>query len=64
VLAFGVLGWLYLDLLPGRLGLGDGEHLDISMWKIALNVEHLPARQGDRPGLRPHRDARLHRGRQ
>nr|WP_208879844.1 ACR3 family arsenite efflux transporter [Streptomyces armeniacus] len=38
VLAFGLLGWLYLDLLPGWLGLGEGEHLDISMWKIALNV--------------------------
>ncbi|MFI8950993.1 ACR3 family arsenite efflux transporter [Streptomyces sp. NPDC053750] len=38
VLAFGLLGWFYLDLLPGRLGLGDGEHLDISMGKIALNV--------------------------
>ncbi|CAO0826746.1 Arsenical-resistance protein OS=Streptomyces microflavus OX=1919 GN=Smic_09380 PE=3 SV=1 [Streptomyces microflavus] len=36
--AFGLLGWLYLDLLPGWLGLGDGERLDISMWKIALNV--------------------------
>ncbi|GAA0460533.1 ACR3 family arsenite efflux transporter [Streptomyces stramineus] len=38
VVAFGLLGWLYLDLLPGLLGLGDGEHLDISLWKIALNV--------------------------
>ncbi|MEV8588832.1 ACR3 family arsenite efflux transporter [Streptomyces sp. NPDC051180] len=38
VIAFGVLGWFYLDLLPGRLGLGEGETLDISMWKIALNV--------------------------
>lgn len=38
VLAFGLLGWLYLDLLPGWLNLGEGEHLDISMWKIALNV--------------------------
>ncbi|MBB1242976.1 ACR3 family arsenite efflux transporter [Streptomyces durbertensis] len=38
VVAFGVLGWFYLDLLPGWLGLGDGDHLDISMWKIALNV--------------------------
>ncbi|MGW0562293.1 ACR3 family arsenite efflux transporter [Streptomyces sp. NPDC003016] len=38
VIAFGLLGWLYLDLLPGWLGLGEGEHLDISMWKIALNV--------------------------
>ncbi|WP_051718237.1 ACR3 family arsenite efflux transporter [Streptomyces megasporus] len=38
VLAFGLLGWFYLDLLPGWLGLGDGERLDISMWEIALNV--------------------------
>ncbi|MFJ9041803.1 ACR3 family arsenite efflux transporter [Streptomyces sp. NPDC102406] len=38
VLAFGLLGWFYLDLLPGWLGLGEGEHLDISMWRIALNV--------------------------
>jgi ACR3 family arsenite transporter len=35
VIAFGVLGWFYLDLLPGWLGLGDGQRLDISMWKIA-----------------------------
>ncbi len=38
VVAFGLLGWFYLDLLPGRLGLGDGHRLDISMGKIALNV--------------------------
>lgn len=38
VLAFGPLGWFYLDLLPGWLGLGEGQHLDISAWKIALNV--------------------------
>nr|WP_066952849.1 ACR3 family arsenite efflux transporter [Streptomyces lushanensis] len=38
VVAFGLLGWLYLDLLPNRLGLGDGQSLDISMGKIALNV--------------------------
>ncbi|MFD9504601.1 ACR3 family arsenite efflux transporter [Streptomyces sp. NPDC060035] len=38
VIAFGVLGWFYLDLLPGWLGLGDGDKLDISMGKIALNV--------------------------
>jgi ACR3 family arsenite transporter len=38
VLAFGLLGWLYLDLLPGRLGLGDGEHLEVSAGEIALNV--------------------------
>jgi ACR3 family arsenite transporter len=38
VLAFGLLGWFYLDLLPDWLGLGEGEHLDISAWKIAANV--------------------------
>ncbi|MFG3285473.1 ACR3 family arsenite efflux transporter [Streptomyces sp. NPDC048111] len=38
VVAFGLLGWLYLDLLPNWLGLGDGRHLDIPLWKIALNV--------------------------
>ncbi|GAA0956103.1 ACR3 family arsenite efflux transporter [Actinocorallia libanotica] len=38
VLAFGLLGWFYLDLLPGWLGLGEGENLDISMWEIAFNV--------------------------
>ncbi|WP_323183786.1 ACR3 family arsenite efflux transporter [Streptomyces sp. NBC_01306] len=38
VIAFGLLGWLYLDLLPKWLGLGDGQSLDISPWKIALNV--------------------------
>ncbi|PJN27952.1 ACR3 family arsenite efflux transporter [Kitasatospora sp. CB02891] len=38
VVMFGVLGWFYLDLLPGWLGLGDGQHLDVSMGRIALNV--------------------------
>ncbi|MEU7579775.1 ACR3 family arsenite efflux transporter [Streptomyces sp. NPDC041068] len=38
VVAFGLLGWFYLDLLPHWLGLGDGDRLDISMGKIALNV--------------------------
>ncbi|MYZ34431.1 ACR3 family arsenite efflux transporter [Streptomyces sp. MnatMP-M17] len=38
VVAFGLLGWLYLDLLPNWLGLGGGQSLDISMGKIALNV--------------------------
>ncbi|MFD7894906.1 ACR3 family arsenite efflux transporter [Streptomyces sp. NPDC059743] len=38
VVAFGLLGWLYLDLLPNWLDLGDGQSLDISMGKIALNV--------------------------
>ncbi|MEO3755301.1 ACR3 family arsenite efflux transporter [Streptomyces sp. B6B3] len=38
VLAFGLLGWFYLDLLPGWLSLGEGEDLDISAGEIALNV--------------------------
>jgi arsenite transporter len=38
VLMFGLLGWFYLDLLPGWLGLGDGAHLDVSMGTIAVNV--------------------------
>ncbi|WP_372348277.1 ACR3 family arsenite efflux transporter [Streptomyces sp. KL116D] len=38
VIAFGLLGWFYLDLLPGWLGLGDGQGLDVSVWHIALNV--------------------------
>jgi arsenite transporter len=38
VLAFGLLGWFYLDLLPGWLGLGSGQHLHISAATIALNV--------------------------
>jgi ACR3 family arsenite transporter len=38
VIAFGLLGWFYLDLLPRRLNLGDGQGLDVSVWHIALNV--------------------------
>ncbi|MGW6488006.1 ACR3 family arsenite efflux transporter [Streptomyces sp. NPDC055056] len=38
VIAFGLLGWFYLDLLPRWLGLGDGQGLDVSVWHIALNV--------------------------
>jgi arsenite transporter len=38
VVAFGLLGWFYLDLLPGRLGLGNGQDLHISVGRIALNV--------------------------
>ncbi|WDZ88792.1 ACR3 family arsenite efflux transporter [Nocardiopsis sp. HUAS JQ3] len=37
VLVFGLLGWFYLDLLPGWLGL-DTNGLDVSPWTIALNV--------------------------
>ncbi|WP_069170296.1 ACR3 family arsenite efflux transporter [Streptomyces griseus] len=38
VLAFGFLGWFYLDLLPRWMNLGDGQGLDVSVWHIALNV--------------------------
>ncbi|MDX6741021.1 ACR3 family arsenite efflux transporter [Actinocorallia sp. A-T 12471] len=38
VLAFGLLGWFYLDLLPGWLGLDDGGALAVSPWQIAANV--------------------------
>ncbi|MBO0820685.1 MAG: arsenical-resistance protein, partial [Nocardiopsaceae bacterium] len=38
VIAFGLLGWFYLDLLPGWLGLGSGQRLHISGLTIALNV--------------------------
>ncbi|MCX3059450.1 ACR3 family arsenite efflux transporter [Streptomyces beihaiensis] len=38
VVAFSLLGWFYLDLLPRLLGLGDGQGLDVSVWHIALNV--------------------------
>ncbi|WP_229074878.1 ACR3 family arsenite efflux transporter [Actinoplanes sp. DH11] len=37
VVAFGVLGWFYLSVLPGWLGL-DGARLDVSGWEIAGNV--------------------------
>ncbi|MFB7553902.1 ACR3 family arsenite efflux transporter [Streptomyces sp. NPDC056154] len=38
VIAFGLLGWFYLDLLPRWLNLGDGQGLDVSAGHIALNV--------------------------
>ena len=37
VVMFSVLGWFYLTVLPGWLGL-DAQGLEISVWKIALNV--------------------------
>jgi ACR3 family arsenite transporter len=37
VIAFGALGWLYLDALPRWLGL-DATGLEVSGWEIALNV--------------------------
>ncbi|MBE7325607.1 ACR3 family arsenite efflux transporter [Nocardioides sp. Y6] len=38
IIAFGALGWFYLDLLPTWLGLGDGETLDVSAWDITKSV--------------------------
>ncbi len=37
VIAFAALGWFYLDVLPGWLGL-DTAHLDVSAWQIAKSV--------------------------
>jgi arsenical-resistance protein len=37
VIAFAALGWFYLDLLPGWLGLPQTA-LDVSPWEIAVNV--------------------------
>lgn len=37
VVAFSVLGWFYLTVLPGWLGL-DTQGLEISVWQLALNV--------------------------
>jgi arsenical-resistance protein len=37
LIAFALLGWFYLDLLPGWLGLSQTA-LDVSPWEIALNV--------------------------
>ncbi|MEE6258641.1 ACR3 family arsenite efflux transporter [Plantactinospora sonchi] len=57
VLAFGVLGWFYLSVLPDWLGLS-GEALTVSGWDIARNVliflgvpllaGYLTRRQGER----------------
>lgn len=37
VFAFSLLGWFYLTVLPGWLGL-DTQGLDVSVWQIAVNV--------------------------
>lgn len=37
VLAYAVLGWFYLEVLPGWLGL-DTAHLDVTIWEIAKVV--------------------------
>ncbi|MBL3688297.1 arsenical-resistance protein [Leucobacter zeae] len=37
VVAFALLGWFYLTVLPGWLGL-DAQGLEVSVWQIAMNV--------------------------
>ena len=37
IVAFAALGWFYLELLPGWLGLGQ-ESLDVGLWTIAQSV--------------------------
>lgn len=37
ILAFSILGWFYLDVLPGWLGL-DTNGIDITVWEIAKSV--------------------------
>ncbi|MER5626742.1 ACR3 family arsenite efflux transporter [Streptosporangium sp. NPDC002544] len=38
VVAFAALGWFYLQVLPGWLGLGEGTALAVSAWDIAWYV--------------------------
>jgi ACR3 family arsenite transporter len=37
ILAFSILGWFYLDVLPGWLGL-DSDGIDVTVWEIATSV--------------------------
>lgn len=37
IAAFSILGWFYLDVLPGWLGL-DADGIDITVWQIAKSV--------------------------
>ena len=55
VIAFAGLGWFYLSVLPGWLGLEQAT-LDVSAWQIAKSVAHLPRHP---PARRlPHPDVR------
>jgi ACR3 family arsenite transporter len=68
VLSFGLLGWFYLSLLPGWLGLS-GAELAVSGWVIAVNVliflgipllaGYLTRRLGERARGRDWYEARL-----
>ena len=46
VVMFSVLGWFYLTVLPGWLGL-DAQGLDVSVWQIALQGEQVTSRPMD-----------------
>lgn len=37
IAAYSLLGWFYLDLLPGSLGL-DRKGIDVTVWEIAKSV--------------------------
>ncbi|MGD9996920.1 MAG: ACR3 family arsenite efflux transporter [Ilumatobacteraceae bacterium] len=37
IVAFSILGWFYLDVLPGWLGL-DSDGIDVTVWRIAKSV--------------------------
>lgn len=37
IVAFSILGWFYLDVLPGWLGL-DSDGIDVTVWEIARSV--------------------------
>ncbi|MFZ9385081.1 MAG: ACR3 family arsenite efflux transporter, partial [Ilumatobacteraceae bacterium] len=37
IVAYSLLGWFYLDVLPGWLGL-DSDGIDVTMWEIARSV--------------------------
>ncbi|CAB4596569.1 unannotated protein [freshwater metagenome] len=37
IVAFSILGWFYLDVLPGWLGL-DSDGIDVTVWEIAKSV--------------------------
>lgn len=37
IVAYSLLGWFYLDVLPGWLGL-DSDGIDVTMWQIARSV--------------------------
>src|SRR3546814_16461334 len=49
ILAYSLLGYFYLELLPGWTGL-DQEALDVSLWEIATSVTLFLGRSAERRG--------------